>query len=193
MSIATYLAWSALIAGLLVAKKAGLLDWQIGPIVQWAVKAMEAAHSTVREMNADVEGILTDYLAEHYGSILRIKSTDDARKSAGVLDQIIIPDAVPRGNAFVARYEYDIKKMYLLPKPLKEWCGKHQFNYSGFVEGLKAGRTKATKTKMRLSKGTPMNLPPADVLVIDCTEFMDDETEQAMATTAALFQKQDSA
>ena len=56
----------------------------------------------------------------------------------------------------------------------------------------RAGRTKAGKAKMRLSKGTHMSLPPADVIVIDCTEFMDDEAEQAMATTAALFQKQDS-
>jgi hypothetical protein len=154
---------------------------------------MRTAQSTVHEMNADVEDTLNDYLAEHYGSILRIKSTDDARRASSGLDHIIIPDQIPRGNAFIARYEYDIKKMYLLPKPLREWCGKQQINYAGFVEGLKTGRTKATKAKIRLSKGTHMNLPPADVLVIDCAEFMDDEAEQAMATTAALFQKQDQA
>lgn len=188
--------WSALVSrtitGLLVAKKAGLIDWQIGPVVAWAVKTMQTAQSMVREMNTDVESILTDYLAEHYNSMLRIKSTDDARKPVTGLDHLIQPDAIPRGNSFVARYEYDIKKLYLLPKPLKEWCGKQQINYSGFVEGLKTGRTKATKHKMRLSKGTQMNLPPTDVLVIDCTEFMDDETEQNLATTAAMFQKQDS-
>jgi hypothetical protein len=186
--------WSALVSrtitGLLVAKKAGLIDWQISPIVTWAIKVMQTAHITVREMNADVEAILTDYLAEHYNSMLRIKSTDDARKAVTGLDHIIAPDQVPRGNSFVARYEYDIKKLYLLPKPLKEWCGKHQINYGGLVEELKAGRTKAIKHKMRLSKGTQMNLPPTDVLVVDCTDFMNDETEQTMATTAALFQKQ---
>jgi hypothetical protein len=188
--------WSALVSrtitGLLVAKKAGLIDWQIGPLVAWAVKVMQTAQNTVREMNTDVESILTDYLAEHYNSMLRIKSTDDARKPVTGLDHLIQPDAIPRGNSFVARYEYDIKKLYLLPKPLKEWCGKQQINYSGFVEGLKTGRTKAIKHKMRLSKGTQMNLPPTDVLVLDCTEFMDDETEQTLATTAAMFQKQDS-
>lgn len=185
--------WSALvsrsIAGLMLAKKAGLIDWQVAPIVQWAIQTMRAAQSTVREMNVDVESILTDYLAEHYNSMLRIKSTDDARKQNSGLDHIIAPDAIPRGNSFVARYEYDIKKLYLLPKPLKEWCGKQQINYSGFVEGLKTGRTRAVKSKMRLSKGTQMNLPPTDVLVIDCREFMSDETEQTMATTAAMFQK----
>jgi hypothetical protein len=185
--------WSALVSrtitGLLVAKKADLIDWKIAPIVEWSVRAMRLAQTTVREMNADAEEVLTNYLAEHYGSILRIKSTDDARKAASGLDHLIVPEATPRGNTFVARYEYDVKKLYLLPKPLKEWCGAQQINYAGFVDGLKTGRTRATKAKMRLSRGTAMNLPPTDVLVLDCAEFMNDETEQAMATTAALFQK----
>jgi hypothetical protein len=186
--------WSVLasrdIAGLMLAKKAGLINWKIEEIVQWIVKVMQNAHVVVHEMNTDVEAILNDYLAEHYSGILRIKSTDDARKAPD-FETIIQPAEAMRSSQFVARYEYDMKKLYLLPKPLKEWCGKQQINYAGFIDGLKSGRTKATKTKMRLSKGTHMNLPPADVVVVDCTEFMDDEAEQAMAATAALLQKSD--
>jgi hypothetical protein len=36
-------------------------------------------------------------------------------------------------------------------------------------------------------------MPPTDVLILDCSRFMDDETEQALATTAALFEKQNQA
>jgi hypothetical protein len=187
--------WSALVSrditGLMIAKKAGLIDWKIEPIVKWVIEVMRRAQNTVQEMNTDVEAILTDYLAEHYNSMLRIKSTDDARRQTVGLEHLITPEAAPRGNNFVARYEYDIKKLYLLPKPLKEWCGKQQINYAGFVEGLKNSRTKATKAKVRLSKGTHMNFPPVDVLVLDCSGFLDDEAEQTMATTAALFQAQD--
>jgi hypothetical protein len=100
-----------------------------------------------------------------------------------------VPDGSPRGT-LVARYEYDVRKLYLLIKPLKEWCGKQQINYAGLVDGLKTGRTKARKEKVRLGKGTHINLPPTDVLVLDCSGFMDDETEQVLATTAALFEKQ---
>jgi hypothetical protein len=188
--------WSVLvsrtIAGLMIAKKAGLIDWKIEPLVKWVMGVMRVAQTTVYEMNTDVEATLNDYLAEHYSGILRIKSTDDARKAAS-FETIIQPAEAMHSSKFVARYEYDMKKLYLLPKPLKEWCGKQQINYAGFIDGLKTGRTKATKVKMRLSKGTHMNLPPADVVVVDCTEFMDDEAEQAMAATAALLQKQDSA
>ena len=185
--------WSALasrtIAGLMLLKKAGLITWQIAPIVQWIVKVMAEAKVMVSEMSVDVEAQLTDYMAENYNNMLRIKSTDDARNTAGSLDKIIVPEGSPRGH-FVARYEYDLKKLYLLPKPLKAWCGKQQINYAGFVDGLKTGGTKATKAKVRLGKGTHINMPPTDVLILDCTGFMDDETEQALATTAALFEKQ---
>jgi hypothetical protein len=185
--------WSALasrpIAGLMLAKKAGLINWQIAPIVQWIIGVMKQAKIMISEMDIDAEYQLTDYLAENYNNMLRIKSTDDSRGTAGSLDKTIIPDGSPRGH-FVARYEYDVKKLYLIPKPLKEWCGKQQINYAGFVESLKNGRTKAVKTKVRLGKGTHINLPPTDVLVLDCSGFMNDETEQNLATTAALFQKQ---
>lgn len=186
--------WSALVsrtvAGLVLAKRAGLIDWNLEPLSQWCIETMKRAQNVVLEMNTDVEATLTDYLAENYNSMLRIRSTDDSRRPPSGLDQLIVPEAAPRGNNFVARYEYDVKKLYLLPKPLKEWCGRQQINYASFVEGLRSGRTQATKAKVRLSKGTHMSFPPVDVLVLDCAGFLDDETEQTMATTAALFQAQ---
>ena len=107
--------WSALasrtIAGLMLAKKAGLITWQIAPIVQWIVKVMAEAKAMVGEMNVNVEAQLTDYMAENYNNMLRIKSTDDARNTAGALDKIIVPDGSPRGQ-FVARYEYDVKPRF---------------------------------------------------------------------------------
>ena len=57
--------WSVLvsrdIAGLMIAKKAGLLDWKIEPLAKWAIGVMRTAQSTVHEMNADVEDTLNDY------------------------------------------------------------------------------------------------------------------------------------
>jgi hypothetical protein len=184
--------WSAQVAvtitGLLLAKKAKLIDWQIGPIVKWVIDSMHEAKDSMRTMGSDVESILADYWAENYNNFLRIKSTDDARKGTVGLDHLIQPDATPR-FALVARYEYDTKRLFLLPKPLKEWCGKHQINYAGLVEGLKIGRTKAKRESARLGKGTHINLPPKDVLVVDCSSFIDDETEDEIATKAVISEK----
>jgi hypothetical protein len=185
--------WSVLatvgIVGLMAAKKAGLLGYDTAPVSTWIVDLMKHNKDNVTEMGGDVESILTDFLAENYNNILRIKSTDDSRKGATGLDHLITPDALPR-LGLVARYEYDIKRLYILPKPLKEWCGKQQINYSGFVDGLKAGRTKAEGGKQRMGKGTNMNLPAVPVLVIDCSEFMNEETEQVIAAGAAIREKQ---
>ena len=58
-----------------------------------------------------------------------------------------------------------MKKAYLLPKPLKEWCGKQQINFTSFYDDLNK-KLGAKKSKIRLSKGTHMDLPPTDVIVV---------------------------
>jgi hypothetical protein len=172
------------LTGLMLAKKIGLINFSIKNITQWLTGVIESAKRSMDSMGSDPEAILTDYLAEHYTSILRIKSTDDARGKITDLDHLIIPDASPR-FAMVARYEYDVKKLYLLPTPLKKWCVQHQINYSGLIDGLKRGRTNASLGKQRMGKGTRMNLPSSPVIIIDCAEFMNDETENILASAAS--------
>lgn len=185
--------WSAhcatTLTGLMIAKKIGLISFDIKAVTKWLLGVVESAKRGIEGMAGDPEAILTDYLAEHYTSVLRIKSTDDARGLTTDIDHLIIPDASPRFS-MVARYEYDIKKLYLMPTPLKQWCVKHQINYSGLIDGLKRGRTKAKSDTKRMGKGTRMNLPPSPVIVIDCSEFMNDETEEVIAAAANVKQVQ---
>jgi len=169
---------AATLTGLIIAKKVGLIDFEIAPIANWIVNAMKKSRAASAMLAGDVEGIITDYLAANYNNILRIKSTDDARaQEATGLEKILNPDATPR-LAMVGRYEYDVFKLYLLPKPLKEWCGKQQINYSGLIDGLMEGRTKAYRGKQRLGKGTHVNLPAVAVIVLDCSGFLDDESKE---------------
>lgn len=58
---------------------------------------------------------------------------------------------------------------------------KQQLHYSDVVDGLKKSIAQAQMRKVRLGKGTRMNLPPVDVLVLDCSSFMTDELEPADA------------
>ena len=182
--------WSALasrtIAGLIIAKRAGLIDYDIAPIANWIVKVLQGARTDASTIGGDVESIITDYLATNYNNILRIKSTDDARKLDGTgLEIILNPIATPR-LSLVGRYEYDVCKLYLLPNPLKEWCGKQQINYAGLVEGLENSRAKAHRGKQRLGKGTHVNLPSVSVLILDCSEFLKDDVQEKFSSTAAI-------
>jgi hypothetical protein len=170
--------WSAFvtntIAGLILAKRAGLIEYDTGKIFKWAISMLKSNKHYVSDMNASVEEVLNDYIHEHWSNVLWIKSTDDLRKqNQNGLDSLVVPEALPRGK-LVARYETDIKKAYLIPKPLRIWCGEQQINYSAFLQDLKTNMG-ATKTKMRLSKGTHMQLPPTDVIVVSCSIEESDE------------------
>ena len=170
--------WSAFttntMAGLILAKRAGLINYDIGSVFKWAVSMLKQNKHYVSDMSASVEEVLNDYIHEHWGNVLWIKSTDDLRKqNQNGLDSLVVPEALPRGK-LVARYETDVKKAYLIPKPLRAWCGEHQINYAAFVQDLKTNMG-ATKTKMRLSKGTHMQLPPTDVIVVSCSIEGSDE------------------
>ena len=168
--------WSVLVActitGLILAKRAGLVDYDAGKIFAWAVARLKENKRQVEDMSVSVEETLNDYIHEHWSNVLWIKSTDDLRNSD--VTQLVIPEALPRGK-LVARYETDLKRAYLVPKPLKEWCGKQQINYASFINDLTT-KLGATRKKMRLSRGTHMNLPPTWVIIVDCSIENEDKT-----------------
>ena len=119
-------------------------------------------------------------------NILRIKSTEDGRKnnSEEDMDHLIIPDATPRME-FVARYEFDVKMLYLNPAPFKAWCVSKQIPYEGLMDMLRSGGTRARMVKKRMYKGTRFTaLGSTQVISIDCAGFMGDETpEESTETT----------
>ena len=163
--------WSVLVActmtGLIIAKRIGLIDYDIKNLFAWAVDLLKSNKRSVGDMSVSVEDTLNDYIHEHWSNVLWIKSTDDLRKQEDGVTPLIIPESVPRGQ-LVARYETDLKKAYLVPKPLRKWCGEQQINYNSFVNELIA-KLGGKRTKARLSKGTHLGLPPTDVIVVDCS------------------------
>jgi len=167
------------LAGLAIAKRLGMINYDLKAVFKWIVDQIIANKEALDTSSGVPEDFLTMYLAENYNNILRIKSTDDSRAKTATEDYIV-PDSAPRVQ-LVARYEYDLKRLYLLPKPLKDWCMKQQLHYGDVVDGLKKGPAKAHVRKVRLGKGTRMNLPPVDVLVLDCSSYMSEELESSDA------------
>jgi hypothetical protein len=163
--------WSVLVSctmtGLIIAKRIGLIDYDIKNLFAWAVDLLKSNKRSVGDMSVSVEDTLNDYIHEHWSNVLWIKSTDDIRAGEDGVTDLVIPESLARGQ-LVARYETDLKKVYLLPKPLKKWCGEQQINYSSFVKDLISNLNGKT-CRARLSKGTKMNLPPTYVIIVDCS------------------------
>ena len=178
--------WSAgaatTITGAYIAQQLGLIDYDLEALFAWTVKLLKTNLQSVSDMGMSVEQTLNDYIAENFNNILMLKSTDDLRKLMGEpsngLDSLVVPDALPRGK-LVARYETDIQKAYLLPKPLKSWCATQQINYGAFMEDLKT-KLGAKRGKVRLGKGTHLNLPPSDVIIVNCRLFTDDHVDSGV-------------
>jgi hypothetical protein len=81
------------------------------------------------------------------------------------MEHMAVPEQMPRSTDFAGRYETDLKQLYLLIRPFKEWLSEQQINYASVQDEL-TKKVKAEKVRVRLSKGTSMSLPPVDVLKI---------------------------
>ena len=158
---------AALLTSLLICSKLELIKYDPKGLFKFIVNdLLKANNAAMLGMTTSAQDILNSYILEHVDQVLQIKSTEDLRSKHGNgLDSIIVPEARPRMN-FVARYETDLQKLFLVPKPLREWCTKQQINYGSFVDDLKS-EMNAKKLKVRLGKGTHMNLPPTDAIMVD--------------------------
>ena len=164
--------WSAGVAatltGLIIAKRLGLVNYNMKKLKAYVLKLLAENMRAVSDMNTPVHDTLNSYIHEHWGSILKIQSTDDLRKGQdNGLDGLIIPELDPKVR-LVGRYETDTKMAYLVPKQLKKWCGKQQINYGSFIQDLKE-KMNAKPVVIRLTKGTSTQLPATRVIAIDCS------------------------
>jgi hypothetical protein len=173
------------IMGLMIGKTLGFFDYDLKGVFNWLRGAIESALNSIKSMDADAETLLVSFISENYNNILKIASGDDNRNVKGnTLGHLTVPEAQPKFQ-FVARYETDIKMLYVYPTPLKKWCVERQVNFEGMVDSLKKGRAQATIIKKRMGKGTKDSLPPVTVLAINCAGFMDDESENTANTAGA--------
>lgn len=161
---------AATITALICAREAGLLSYNVKSLFAWVVSLIEANKGHDTETTLSVDNLLNDYVNENYGNILWIKSTADMRGVAGSnnngLDSLVVPEQQPR-NRLVARYETDLKRLFLVPKPLQQWCAKQRINYDSMVKQAME-KFGGEKGRMRLSKGTKLNLPPTAVIILNC-------------------------
>ena len=152
----------------IIAHRLELIRYSVPKITTWIEGVIVENKGQAAAMEVTLDQTLNEYLAENYSSILRIKSTADARSSLAGVDSLVQPELTPRGQ-LVARYETDTKKLFLVPKPFRKWCGKQQINYAQFTADMK-NKMGATQESVRLAKGTLFKINPMMVWVVDFKE-----------------------
>jgi len=159
---------SAILVGALAAKRAGIINYDIKKLYNWVVGTLTRVKAFVDDSTASVQTLVTEFATEHWGSILKIKSTEKLPDIEGVTS-MVIPEHNPRGM-FVARYETDTNMLYLVPKTFKTWLGEQKIDYISTVDGM-TKQMGAKKVTMRLSKGTNFNLPPIRTIAVKLEGF----------------------
>lgn len=156
------------IVAAMIAKEIGLVGYDPKALFDWTVAMIGENKRRDKKTTIDASSVISEYLADNYNNILWIKSTADLR-SKQPTDNLVVPETEPR-QKLVARFETDIKKLYIIPRPLQKWCSNRQINYDSLVKRLK-GELGAEHKKVRLTKGTKLNMPPMSTLVVDCSSM----------------------
>jgi hypothetical protein len=159
------------IAGGLIAKELGLLDWDIRAIYAFACKAFLSMREqvTLPPALSDPVSVLAEYMNRNLQNILVVNAEKDPKSNMATL-----PSREPKGELLI-RFEPDVQRLYFTAGAFKTDCVKYQINYRDTLKTLTSmGVFLGTATK-RLSSGMKLASAPSHVLVFNTAAqgFMD--------------------
>jgi hypothetical protein len=158
--------FAAYLAGGMLAKRLGLIDFNMRAVFDLVVRLVRERLEYNKEVRRSSLEYLTQYVTENWNNVLRIESTQDrrAKDATGLADEFVVPDATPK-SALIARWEPDTQRLYVLPKPFQKWCVDQQLHMKGVIDDIRKTNTVDYK-KVRIDKGTKMNMAPIHAYVI---------------------------
>ena len=153
--------WSAIAAvaiyGGLVARKLGLIAFDVAPVMRWAVDTIKAMRGDKDDLAGDAVGILGQFLDDHATNRLIVKGE-------GLQTTIIDP---PRGALYV-RHEIDCHKVFISRAAFKHWLSRRFGSYSQIRKELEdIGALKAANARKTLGAGTYLGGAQQPCWVVD--------------------------
>jgi hypothetical protein len=166
--------WSALaaanISGGILAKQAGVINWDMKRIYKWVTLEIQKMRGEIRTpVSDDAVAILGDYINRHISNILAV---DDEVDNRSMMPKMPIME--PRGELLI-RYEPDTKKLFLAAGAFRRDCVKYQINYRDTINQLKDKGIFLESVTKRLTKGMKVAAPGVHSLVFtaDHSDFID--------------------
>ena len=165
--------WSAILAsnltGGVIAKRLGLLDWNLGAISDWACHMIEEIRTQVVAPLNNELGVFGDFMNRHYQNMLVIDSEVDKRSG---LDKP--PRVEPRGELMI-RFEPDTRRLFVVSKAFRNDCIKLQHNYQDTINALKKRGMILKLDDKRMGKGTNLMSTNVHAIEFDTThpDFID--------------------
>jgi hypothetical protein len=157
--------WSAIVAcnitGGILAKRIGLIDWDLKAIYSFATALIEDLRTTTAPPVMPATDVVGSYCNRYCQNILSTHDELDARTNLAMQ-----PMREPRGELLI-RHEIDTQKIYILAKSFKDYCIDSQTNYRDTLKELGDLGLYIGAEKKRMSKGMPLVSLPVHALVFD--------------------------
>ena len=153
------------IAGGRISKHLGLHDIELLGVYQWAVDYFKATKNNIKPQGASPLDQLGIYLNEHNQNLLVINSEVDSRTH---IEQA--PLQMPH-RELLTRYEPDTKQLFISTKHFRDWCTKNQASYKAISDALEKDGVATLSVKKRLARGTKLNTPAVNTMVVDTAKI----------------------
>jgi energy-coupling factor transporter ATP-binding protein EcfA2 len=150
------------IAGALIAKDLGIIDFDVKRVYDWIIKELKVMRTEIKAPTQNQTSVIGEFMNEHRRSTLVINGEADKRTG---MEQVAILE--PKFGDLLIRIEPDTKKLFINAKHLRTYCTKQQITLKETLKGLEADGIYKGQVKKRLSKGTDIQSPAVDVYVFD--------------------------
>lgn len=143
-------------AGLTIAKEIDLIDWDLKALYKWIINKLVMMKMDMKDMVIDIEEIVGQFYQDHPQGWLRVTNVQES-----------MPDTMMHTNQpsykWVGRAEPSLHKLYIFPKPLKDWCIKEGHHYAS-IRQLILDRMRGKTYKMRAGRGTQYDVGSPHVI-----------------------------
>lgn len=148
------------ITGGVVAHRLGLHDIDPKPVYKWIIQELIQLRGGLLVGANSSSASIGAYIANNINNVLVIRDKPNDNGTP------VVPIREPKGPLLI-RYEVDTRHIYLILRPFKEWCAKNQISYRELMNSLNKDGINVEEKKKRMSKGTAVNPPPVNALMIE--------------------------
>jgi hypothetical protein len=154
------------LAGGHIAKELGLIDYDLRREAKfYAGVVNQIRESTITKPEESKLDLVSQYILKNIQNSLVIESTADLRAGGAPL-----PIREPRGELLI-RMEPDTKHIYLIASHFKRYIAEAKGHYANTLKALQEEGCLLKTTRKGMSKGTYLNTPPIDVLILDAEKM----------------------
>ena len=161
--------WSAVIAaniaGGIIARRLGLISWDIGRILNKITPVIKDMRAETKAPVSPASSIVGDYVNRWLGHMLIVDDGVDKRTNKPKF-----PIMEPKGGGGLKqRYEPDTKKLFIPVNYFRKHCVDAQIDYQEVTKELQETGIYLETINKRLSKGMGITSKGVRCLVLDCS------------------------